>query len=393
MRFVFYLARRYFFSKKKQNVINIINIITVSIISITIASLFIVLSGFSGLREYGDILSNNFEIDYIIEPRTGKTLEIKDSLLKKIKQENPDILSLSKVVEEKVFLSAGDNSQIVVLRGVDSNYKHITGIDTLLILGNWIYKQNDILVGAPVKRKLKIRNQNSIQVLIPKRKKINSLLNSSPFTIKEANVSGVYSKNSTTNNKYAFANFRFVQELLDYEYSHVSKIIIKTNPISTNGEEFEKNLLSYFPNNTITIKDKFKLNEAYYKVLNTENIVVYFIFTLIIVISLFNLIGSLSMMILEKRTQLKILNAIGVSNSKKSAIFFLLGNIIVWVGGLIGLIIGIIIVVSQSLFPFVYIPNTGVAYPLLFELKNIFIVILTFLILGIIASILGNRKV
>ena len=126
--------------------------------------------------------------------------------------------------------------------------------------------------------------------------------------------------------------------------------------------------------------------------LNTENIAIYFIFTLVLVISLFNVIGSLNIMILEKKPNLKILNAIGFPEKNNKKIFFYLGLMISWIGGFVGLLIGLSLLLIQYYSPFLYVPGTSFPYPVSFKLNDIFLVLLTLFILGLISSLWSTLK-
>ena len=143
----------------------------------------------------------------------------------------------------------------------------------------------------------------------------------------------------------------------------------------------------------MTVLNRVQLNKALYKMLNTENVAVYLIFSLIIIIALFNVVGALIMMFLDKKPQLSILFAMGLTPKQIQRVFFYLGGLISWVGGGLGFLVGAVLVVLQQAFPFLYIPGTSLPYPVEFDLQNAGLVIITVFGLGAIASAWATRNI
>ena len=142
----------------------------------------------------------------------------------------------------------------------------------------------------------------------------------------------------------------------------------------------------------ISVLNRTQLNAALYKMLNTENLAVYLIFSLIIIIALFNVVGALIMMFLDKKPQLKILYTMGLRPKEIQRVFFYLGGLICWVGGGLGVLTGVLLVLIQDYFPLLYVPGTSLPYPVLFELKNFLIVLFTILILGSLTTAWATRN-
>ena len=141
------------------------------------------------------------------------------------------------------------------------------------------------------------------------------------------------------------------------------------------------------------LKDRVALNSALYKMLNTENIAVYLIFTLVLIIAMFNVVGALIMMILDKRSEIKILDAMGAPRDKLKGIFFLLGILISLIGGAIGIIVASIAVFIQQATPFLYVPGTSLPYPVKWEFENFILVVLTLTGLGVFTSAWASRGI
>ena len=180
------------------------------------------------------------------------------------------------------------------------------------------------------------------------------------------------------------------QELLEYKTNQISGIEVKIKN-STDESVISSKLQTIF-NNKITIKNRAQLNESLYKMLNTENIAVYLIFTLVIIVALFNLIGALIMMILDKKGNLKTLFNLGTEIKDLRKIFLLQGTLLSVLGGIIGLLIGIGIVLLQQHYQLIMI-TPSLAYPVLFSIENVLIVLGTIVTLGFIASLIASSRV
>ena len=204
---------------------------------------------------------------------------------------------------------------------------------------------------------------------------------------------GIYAINDDLDSKYVFADLGFVQELMDFSTTQVSGIEFKIQPNSDEQQlllKIEKIISS--PSQKIEVKNREELNATLHKMLNTENIAIYLIFSLVIIIALFNLIGALIMMILDKKANLKTLYNLGTEIKNLKQIFLLQGTLLSVVGGIIGLGLGVIIVIIQQQFQLIMITDS-LAYPVVFDFLNIMIVFGTIVILGFIASLIASSRV
>ena len=393
MRFPLYIASRYFFTRSKQSVINIINYISLSVVLIATAALLIVLSAFTGLKDFGLSFSNVFDPDFRVEAVQGKVLEIDSVALASIKQLD-DILAVSGIIEDKVFLNYRDKNHIVYLKGVDSTYQKVIESDRFLSSGAWFSGELDeVVIGGGVAQVLSlgVYDYNDFLVLtVPKRSASATQLNE-PFINKTALVSGIYSISEDLDKKYMFSNLSFARDLFQRKGSVYSSIELKVDP-NLNRKQLEEQLQSLLKT-PIRMRSRTELNAALFKMLNTEQMAIYLIFTLVIIIALFNVVGALIMMILEKRPQLKVLYAVGVQPKEIRLIFFYLGGMISWVGGGLGILLGTTLVLLQRYFPFLYVPGTNFPYPVRLELQNVAIVLLLLLVLGGVASAWATAQV
>lgn len=393
MRFPLYIASRYFFTRSKQSVINIINYIALSVVLIATAALLIVLSAFTGLKDFGLSFSNVFDPDFRVEAVQGKVLEVDSVALASIKQLD-GILAVSGIIEDKVFLNYRDKNHVVYLKGVDSTYQKVIESDRFLSSGAWFSKELDeVVIGGGVAQVLSlgVYDYNDFLVLtVPKRSASATQLKE-PFINKTALVSGIYSVSEELDKKYMFSNLSFARDLFQRKGSVYSSLELKVDP-SLNRKQLEEQLQALLKT-PIRIRSRTELNAALFKMLNTEQMAIYLIFTLVIIIALFNVVGALIMMILEKRPQLKVLYALGVQPKEIRLIFFYLGGMISWVGGGLGILLGTTLVLLQRYFPFLYVPGTNFPYPVRLELQNVAMVLLLLLVLGGLASAWATAQV
>ena len=393
MPFPLYIASRYFFTRSKQSVINIINYIALSVVLIATAALLIVLSAFTGLKDFGLSFSNVFDPDFRVEAVQGKVLEVDSVGLASMKQLD-GILAVSGIIEDKVFLNYRDKNHVVYLKGVDSTYQKVIESDRFLSSGAWFSKELDeVVIGGGVAQVLSlgVYDYNDFLVLtVPKRSASATQLKE-PFINKTALVSGIYSVSEELDKKYMFSNLSFARDPFQRKGSIYSSLELKVDP-NLNRKQLEEQLQALLKT-PVRMRSRTELNAALFKMLNTEQMAIYLIFTLVIIIALFNVVGALIMMILEKRPQLKVLYALGVQPKEIRLIFFYLGGMISWVGGGLGVLLGTTLVLLQRYFPFLYVPGTNFPYPVRLELQNVAMVLLLLLVLGGLASAWATAQV
>ena len=278
------------------------------------------------------------------------------------------------------------------LKAVGPSYINVVEVDQLIALGDWLsFSGSEAVLGFGIAGSLSVGvfDYNTfLNVTVPKKNQ-KSLLGQDPFVTMPSVVVGLYQISEDLDKKYVFSNLEFGQKLLELEANQYSSLVIKTK--GAVNKEVLLPLLSPFFKEPIRLVSRSEQNAALYKMLNVEHLAIYFIFTLVMIIALFNVVGALIMMILDKKGQLKILLAMGAQPRGIHQIFFTIGLLICGVGGIIGLVIGVLIVILQDHFPFIYVPGTSLAYPVLFELKNIAIVLGTLLILGTISTAWATR--
>ncbi len=360
---------------------------------IAAAALFIVLSGFAGLKTFSLEFSSFVDPDLKVFPAEGKSFKItSEDSLKLIKING--IKSYSKTIEERVILEFDNKRQIVTMKGVDENFLKVTSIDTMIYYGNWLENNtNQIVSGGGISNKLSYgvldltRNQ---KIYVPKPGKGQITSVKGAFNSVKAYNVGVFDINQELNNEYIFATIQTARYLLNYNDNQISSVEFKLDD-SANEVEISEALKSIF-GKRVEIKNRSQLNDALYKMLNTENVAVYLIFTLVIIIALFNVIGALIMMILDKKASLNTLFNLGTTTKTIRRIFFLQGSLMTILSGGIGLFLGFVIVFLQKQFELIML-TPSLPYPVEIKAINFLLVIITIFVLGILASKLASQRI
>ena len=392
MNVSFYIAKRYLFSKSSNNAINFITIIAAIGVIIGSAALFIVLSGFAGLKDFSLEFSTIVDPDLKVLSAKGKTFELTEKELTEINTLE-DIASYSKIIEERVILNFENKNLIATLKGVDENYPKST-INSIIVQGSWFEPNtNQIVAGWGLSNNLSFGvfdYAKTIKIYTPKPGKGQISSVKGAFNIINATNSGVFQINEALDNSYVFANIETAQHLLNYRDNQISAFEIQLkNPENLN---LVKQQLIAVLGDKVIVKNRIQLNDALYKMLNTENLAVYLIFTLVLIIALFNVIGSIVMMILDKKKNLNTLFNLGATLKDIRRVFFLQGSLMTIIGGGLGLFIGFIIIWFQEIFALIMI-TPSLPYPVSIKAINFLIVFATISFLGLMASKIASERI
>ena len=367
--------------------------IAVIVISFSTASLFIVLSAFSGLKTFGLSFTNKFDPDFRIKPRSEKKLILSNEQLSKINL-IPSVVESSPVLENKVVLNFKGKTMMAVLRGVGQNYSKIVQIDSLLISGSWFNGgYSEVIIGSSISRILNLGvydYSDLLKITVP-RKSNKTTINFDPFKSETALVAGIYSSIDNMSRFYIFSDLDFARKIFQKKLDEFDFIDLKVQG-SPDIEDLADEIFKLL-DTPVNIESRKELNSAIYKMMNTENIILYFVFSLIVIISLFSLFGSIIIMYLDKRKEFFIFHAIGIVPKQIWQIFFFLGCCISWVGSFLGFIMGFIIIIIQKNFPFIYVPSTSLAYPVEIQFENCLAVLLTVFILGCTTSLVATAGI
>ncbi|MEL0455364.1 FtsX-like permease family protein [Flavobacteriaceae bacterium SZ-1-7] len=393
MNFPLYIAKRYLRSKSSNNAINFITYIAIVGVILGAASLFIVLSGFAGLKDFTLQFSTIVDPDLKAETAVGKSFLLTEDEINKL-DKLTDIAEYSKIIEERVFITSENKNTLAVLKGVDEHFQNVVSIDSVIDYGDWLeQKSNQIVVGWGISNSLSLGVldfTNPINVYVPKPGKGQITSTKNAFnTVKAVNV-GVFFINETLNDSYIYAPIDLARELLNYESNQFTSLEFKLKE-GVDEAQVKANIQTIFGDKVI-LKNRAQLNDAIYKMLNTENLAVYLIFTLVLIIAFFNIIGSLIMMILDKKQSLGTLFNMGTTVKDIRKIFFYQGSLMSIVGGLIGLVVALILTMLQKTFSLVMI-TPSLPYPVNIKIENFFIVFLTISVLGIVTSKIASVRI
>lgn len=395
MNFPFYIAKRYLRSKSSQNAVNIINFITFLVIVIGSAALFVVLSAFAGLKTFSLSFSNTFDPDLKALPAIGKHFSLSQEAENSL-QNIAGVASYSKELEERAYLTYKEKSCIAYIKGVDQNYRAVTGVDSTLYFGNWGTMEQSGVIGIGIYNLLGVPLDNRVPmvVLTPKPGKGSfsqqGLNSSKPYNELPLVVSGVYAVEENLDKKYVFAQLPLVQALLEKDSPEISGINFKLN--GQVPPEEVKNAIKTVLGDKVLLLTRREQNSTLHRMLNTENLATYLIFTLVLIIALFNVVGAIIMMILDKQQNSKTLFSLGTTIKELRRIYFIQGLLVTSLGGLIGVLIGSLLIGSQLAFNWLKI-TPSLAYPVEYNMLNVVLVLTTIVILGFISSKIASSRI
>lgn len=393
MNFPFYIAKRYLVSTSSNNAINIITSIAALGAIVATAALFVVLAGFAGLRDFSLSFFKAADPDIKITTTHGKNFLYTDTIAG-VLETNSDISSFTKVLEERAFFNYKNKEHIAFIKGVDLHYLDVIRLDTTLIAGKWLSPDfpYGVIAGNGISNKLSmgIDYLEPLKIYVPKPGVVYSTSATDLVHSIETRNIGIFAVIDDLDSKFVYAYLPVAQELLQYPLNKISGISLKLKEgveAASVAKELKRKL-----GDSYTIKTRAQLNAVFYKMLNTENLVLYFIFTLVLIIALFNIIGAIIMMILDKRSNLKTLLNMGASIKDLKRIFILQGFLLSIFGLVVGLFLGIILVYLQDTYH-LFMINYQLPYPVKLTLKNVFLVISTMFILGYIAARIASSRI
>ena len=380
------------FTKSKSKAINYITLIASLGIIIGTCALFIVLSGFSGLKAFSLEFTNLTDPDLKLLPKNSKSFIFTQQQKNQLSNIE-GVVTYSEIVEDNILMSCEDMYLPVTLKGIDGAYPENT-IESILTYGDWLEADlPQIVSGWGITNTLGFSTYDitkTIRLYAPRPGTGQILSVRDAFkSFKVINV-GIFQINDELNNSMIFTSIDNARYLLGLSNISLSSIEIEIND-GADINQIKTNIESIF-GNQIVIKNRVQLNESLYKMLNTEQLAVYLIFTLILIIALFNIVGSIVMMILDKKNNIKTLFSIGASKTAIQNIFFAQGLLMTVFGGFLGILLGAFVIAVQLYFEPVLITPT-LPYPVILSWKNIIISFFTILILGSIASILASCTV
>ncbi len=394
----FLFAWRYFKAKKSTNAINIIAWISIAAIIIGTAALILVLSVFNGFEGLVKSLYSSFYTDIKITPASGKVMTITPEQLQKLKGLD-GIRNYSMVVEEKALVKNGDYQSVVYLKGVDENYRYVSGVADNLVNGKYDLGNEDIpklILGAGVEGALGIQADRNIYMLkihLPRKTESEQFDLINGITNDTIRSSAAFRIQQDFDNKFGITNIAFIKKSLRLNENEFTGVEIALKDPDGSGE-MKKELKNIF-NDTYLVQNKYEQNRSLYSIMNVERWVIYGILCLILVVAAFNMIGALTMLVLEKQKDISVLHALGGNNNFIQRIFLSEGMLLALIGGAIGMLLALLVVWLQIQFHL--IPLAGGSFlisyfPVKLRLMDFLLVGGTVFIIAFIASWIPSRK-
>ena len=359
------------------------------------AALIIILSAFNGIENLVISMSNTLNPDLVILPAKGKTFNPDLDVLKPLKTDNR-LASYSEYLKEKALLRYGNQQYIGEVKGVKSNYSQNKSLKNAIIQGDFILEEQGkdyAVIGANVQYTLGVNVNDPLRVLevySPNRNAGNSFSPTDEFILRYIAPAGVFESNQESDNQVIIP-MRLARELISEPQKITGVEVMLKNP--SNSEQIKGDIEKQLGQDFI-IKDRIAQNELLYKILNSEKWAVYLILTFVLVIATFNIVGSLTMLVIDKQKDIAVLNSLGATKSMIRQIFLLEGLMISFIGCIVGLIFGLVFCLLQMEFGFIQMAEGNLmvnAYPIALKLSDFILVFLTVFCISFFASYISSR--
>lgn len=393
MSFSFFVARRYRLSSTKFNTVRLISHFASFVVGVAVCAFFVIQSVFSGLHDFGLSYSSSIDPDLKISSVDSFSFVMADTVIAKLEQVK-GVAVAAPLLSQEAVLRFEQQHKLVTLLGVDSRYDQLFGISDRIPVGRMVSDRGEELLlgyGTTIDLGAGLYDYDGfIECLLPKQGAINPL-DPNPFVSRWATNVGVFQMSEEVDYNYAFAPLPFVWSLTNAPTNTFTAVDVKLDENANKNaliEEIQRIIGSEFE-----IIEKEALNPALYRMLQTERIAIYLILSLVLTIALFNVVGAIVMMVLDKRNQLQTLLGMGSSVNEIRQIFFYQGLLLSGVGGFFGLVAGIGVVIAQSIGEFILVPGTQLPYPIAFSFENLFALLLIWGVLSVVAAWVASAVV
>ena len=397
MNFLF--AWRYFKSKKSTNAINIIAWVSVAAVIVGTASLIVVLSVFNGFEDLVKSLYATFYTDVRVIPASGKVMKLSGSQLKAISG-IPGVASWSQVMEEKALLKNGEASTIAYLKGVDSNYTSVTTVADQVFAGKFAVGDADkpfAVLGVGIENALGLWSDRALLPLtayLPKRGAgMNTADPMQSLSAENMYTSGSFAIQQDFDNKYVITNLPFMRRMLNLAPDEFGALELSLNKDA--DAEQVRQVIADLLGSSYSVQTRYQQNQGLYSIMQMEKWVIYGVLSLILVVAAFTMIGSLTMLVLEKRKDIQVLKAMGATNGRIQSIFISEGFLLAAVGSIAGTILAFVICWAQVKYQLVALEvGTFVIdyYPVKFHPRDFLLVFGTVVVVAFLASWFPAKK-
>ena len=391
MNLSFFIARRYLISKKKQNIINVISGISIAGVATGTFALVVVLSVFNGFNDLIRSYFSTLDPDLKITATGGKMFEpffLTDTVLVDIH----GIEGYSMVIEENALLKHNTRQYIATVKGVPDNFSEVTGIDGLIIDGSFTLEKDHAFYavagqGVAGQLGLSLNFSDPIHMYVPKKGTRPALNLTSALNHDYILPSGIFALLEEVDAKLVFVPFRFASQLFEAG-SKVSAVEIRLQP--NESEKKIQKLIQEKAGPAYQVKNKYQQHDMLYKTMQSEKWATYLILVFILVIASFNILGSLSLLIIDKKEDIAILRSMGASRTLIRRIFLYEGWLISLIGVIVGVAIGMLVLMAQIHYELLTLPGDGsfviTAYPVKIQIPDLFFIILVVLSIGFLAA-------
>jgi lipoprotein-releasing system permease protein len=382
-----YIAKRYLFAKKSRNAINIISSVSVAGVAVGTMALIIILSVFNGLEKMVSAIFNTFDPDIKITAAEGKTFVPDPAQLKLLATVN-GLSCYSQTIEENALLKYGTREYIATIKGIDENYAMVSSIDSCMWEGDFVLKNDKgrpyAVPGIGVATYLGIRINfiTPLEIIFPRKTASDNFTAENSLNRKFIFPSGIFQVEKEYDSKYVYIPIDFARELTETDQG-VTTIEIKfrknADPVSV------QNSITKIFGKGFVVQNRYEQQAIFYKVMRSERLAIFFILTLILIIASFNIIGSLTMLIIEKEKDIEILKSLGADNKLIRKIFIFEGWLISIIGAISGVILGFTVCWLQQKYGLVKLQSQSLimdSYPVVMKLKDFIIVPGTVLLIG-----------
>lgn len=408
MRLALFIAFRYLFAKKSHHVINIISLISAVGIGIGSLALIVILSVYNGFDNLIKDLYESYEADFIISPAKGKTLEATPAFMTQIRGIR-EVEAACPTLEENVFIKYGENQSVATVKGIDTAYERVSSISGNLVSGEFKTRFGEVphaIVGQQLAQDLllQVRFLTPLEIYFPDRHREISLIN--PMQdLREVRLfpSGIIRLDPSFDKKHLFAPLETVAELIGYENHEATSIEVYLNVSPREGAAWRgyhtmyENVgkqLEQMAGERGVVKDRFRQNEAIYKMMKAEKFSVYLILFFVILIISINIFSSLTILMIDKQEDISTFLSMGAGKELINRIFVLQGWLISILGAFTGITLGLIICFLQQYFEIIQIPGSFIvsAYPVSVQLTDVLISFTGVALIGYLIALLATRN-
>lgn len=393
MNLSFFIARRYLFAKKSHNAINIISMISVCSVAVATVALVCVLSVYNGFNDLVASMFSHFDPELKITPVVGKVFDPDTSVLSPLK-EMEEVEWLTEVLQDNVLVRYGDRQQVAVAKGVDDTFREMVSIDTILVDGRFALHEGETsygVLGIGLASSLGVNAAFTapMELYVPKRdERVNMAHPATSFQVEYAFIGGVFCLNQPSyDENYVLLPIGLMRSMLRYE-REVSALELKLKP-EVDVQAVQQRLQAMLGDG-FRVQNRYEQQEASFKMMQVEKWMTFLILAFILTIALFNVVSSLSMLMIEKKEDVRMLRSMGADESRIRRIFMYEGSMIPVLGACIGIVTGVVLCLIQQYYGVIKLGTMGAfvsdVYPVRINLWDILAIFLTVFVIGVLSS-------